>query len=358
MPAQTSSPAYRQIAADLRELIRGELAPGSLLPGEHALAARYSVHRMTVRQALDVIAQEGLIRRRQGKGSVVVDSAAIGECAIVVRPQLLDQGKFPFYSLACTALVEAVGVANPGLTVRLHVGKQTDTGWEFPKTLDLLDPRILPHLRGVYTFHPLFEIEDRLLSANVPVVGLTEIGQYTVFTARDALFEEGFAHLKSAGCQTLGVIWAIPAGRDWREDIRGTWVTRRLDAGIVDGHPEWVEPYVGEEITERTGYDSFMRLWHGASRPEGVLVTDDIMCRGVLRAALHLGIELPRDLKLITYANRGIELPYHKPVTRIEYDPVELVRRAVKLMGQLQEGKKPARRCIRLAGRLVLGETT
>ncbi|MDD5704601.1 MAG: substrate-binding domain-containing protein [Kiritimatiellae bacterium] len=356
MPAQTRIRAYERIAADLRKLIRDELKPGSLLPGEHALAARYAVHRMTVRQALDVVAREGLIHRQQGRGSVVADPAAMGECAIVVRPQLLDQDRYPFYSLVSTALVEAVGAANPGLTVRQHVGKRTDTGRDFPKTLDLLDPRILPHLRGVYTFHPLYELEDRLLAAHVPVVGFTETERYSVYVAKATLFEEGVAHLKRVGCRTIGVIRAIPVGCERKEDVQSEWISRLRNSSFAGRHPEWVEPYMGE-IAERTGYEAFMRLWRGAARPEGLIVTDDIMCRGVLRAALHLGIELPRDLRLVTYSNRGIELPYHKPVTRVEFDPGELARRAVKMMGQLQAGKKPARRCIRLGGQLVLGET-
>jgi DNA-binding transcriptional regulator YhcF (GntR family) len=358
MAVQASIRAYEQIAADLRKLIRVELAPGNLLPGEHALAARYSVHRMTVRQALDVIAREGLIDRQQGKGSVVVDQAATGECAIAIRPELLDQGRFPFYGMVCKALVDAVGAANPSWSVRMHMGKETASGRTFPETLDLLEPRILPHLRGVYSFHPLFELEDKLLAAHVPVVSVAENGQYTVFVARDTLFKEGLAHLKSVGCRTLGVIWALSKGRDWREDLYATWMARWLDAGALDSHPEWVEPFPCEAITERAGYESFLRLWQGASRPEGILVADDIMCRGVLRAALHLGIELPRDLRLVTHANRGVEFPYHKPVTRVEFDPAELVRRAVKLMGQLQEGRKPARCRLRLAGKLVVGETT
>jgi DNA-binding GntR family transcriptional regulator len=62
-------PLHGQLEAGLRELIRsGEVEPGSRLPGEHELAARFGVSRHTIRHALGVLAQEGLVRRQRGRG--------------------------------------------------------------------------------------------------------------------------------------------------------------------------------------------------------------------------------------------------------------------------------------------------
>ncbi len=65
-------PAYLQIEDDLaRRIERGDLAPGSRLPTERALAASLGVSRMTVRAALERLARRGMIVRRQGSGTVV-----------------------------------------------------------------------------------------------------------------------------------------------------------------------------------------------------------------------------------------------------------------------------------------------
>src|SRR5574341_564027 len=65
-----STPRYLQIAAALRTRIRaGEGSGGRRLPSEHALRARFRVSRMTVRQALDVLRQEGLLSRHVGRGT-------------------------------------------------------------------------------------------------------------------------------------------------------------------------------------------------------------------------------------------------------------------------------------------------
>ena len=58
---------YQEIAAELRELASTRPA-GSLLPSESELSARFGASRVTVRRALEVVREEGLIAARQGFG--------------------------------------------------------------------------------------------------------------------------------------------------------------------------------------------------------------------------------------------------------------------------------------------------
>mgnify|MGYP001202712691 CR=1 FL=1 len=65
-------PRYRRLADELIGDIRaGRLKVGATIPGEHELVARYQVSRHTVREALRLITELGLIERRQGVGTVV-----------------------------------------------------------------------------------------------------------------------------------------------------------------------------------------------------------------------------------------------------------------------------------------------
>ena len=65
-------PQYKQIYEDLRSQIAdGRYVPGDLLPSEKTLCMMYNVARLTVRRALDRLTADGLIVRRQGKGSIV-----------------------------------------------------------------------------------------------------------------------------------------------------------------------------------------------------------------------------------------------------------------------------------------------
>lgn len=66
------SPLYQQIKALItRSLQSGEWKPGEAIPSEMDLAARYRVSQGTVRKAIDELAAENLLVRRQGKGTFV-----------------------------------------------------------------------------------------------------------------------------------------------------------------------------------------------------------------------------------------------------------------------------------------------
>lgn len=68
----TFSPLYRQIKDFLiRSLQEGEWGPGDAIPSEGELAARFNVSQGTVRKAIDEMASENLLVRRQGKGTFV-----------------------------------------------------------------------------------------------------------------------------------------------------------------------------------------------------------------------------------------------------------------------------------------------
>jgi GntR family transcriptional regulator len=72
MTTVTFSPLYRQIRDRLvLSLEAGEWRPGEAIPSEIELAARYGVSQGTVRKAIDALAADHLLVRRQGRGTYV-----------------------------------------------------------------------------------------------------------------------------------------------------------------------------------------------------------------------------------------------------------------------------------------------
>ena len=70
------SPLYQQIKGlILQSLQSGEWKPGETIPSEMDLAARYRVSQGTVRKAIDELAADNLVVRRQGKGTFVATHA-------------------------------------------------------------------------------------------------------------------------------------------------------------------------------------------------------------------------------------------------------------------------------------------
>ena len=74
--ANSKSPSFRPLYMQIKALLvasldDGEWPPGEALPSEIALAQRYRVSQGTVRKALDSLAAQGIVVRRQGKGTFV-----------------------------------------------------------------------------------------------------------------------------------------------------------------------------------------------------------------------------------------------------------------------------------------------
>jgi GntR family transcriptional regulator len=78
-------PLYAQIKQLLHEqILNGELSPGTVLPTEHDLSNSLNVSRITVKRALDDLARAGLLRRIQGKGTIVEPKRVTGDLDAVV----------------------------------------------------------------------------------------------------------------------------------------------------------------------------------------------------------------------------------------------------------------------------------
>lgn len=66
------TPLYVHVSRQLRaQILDGEYPSGAMIPSEHQLMTSFNTTRGTVRKAVDVLVNEGLVRRVHGKGSFV-----------------------------------------------------------------------------------------------------------------------------------------------------------------------------------------------------------------------------------------------------------------------------------------------
>jgi DNA-binding FadR family transcriptional regulator len=80
-PSASELSAVDRVVQRLMDLILGELPPGTRLPSEAALARQYEVSRLTIREAVKVLAGRGLLEVSRGKRAVVrePDGSAFGD---------------------------------------------------------------------------------------------------------------------------------------------------------------------------------------------------------------------------------------------------------------------------------------
>ncbi len=106
-------PLYQQVYDFLvKQIAAGEWGPGESLPSEQALAGRLNVSQGTVRKALDALAADSLIDRRQGKGTYVAEHTQ-------------ERALFRFFRMARPGGVRAVPTS-AGETLRRRPARAAD----------------------------------------------------------------------------------------------------------------------------------------------------------------------------------------------------------------------------------------
>lgn len=116
-------PLSAQLAQLLRELIRsGQLAAGDRVPSEVDLAREHKVSRDTAQRALAVLAEEGLILRRRGVGSIVAATEPVRE--VRAEPGARISARLPTSAERDAAQVgrwvPLLAVATPGWPEKLY----------------------------------------------------------------------------------------------------------------------------------------------------------------------------------------------------------------------------------------------
>ena len=171
------SPLYQQIKVlILQSLQGGEWKPGDVIPSEMDLAARFRVSQGTVRKAIDELAAENLVVRRQGKGTFVATHAE-------------QQVQYRFLRL----LPDTGDASSEGPRQRHFIEcKRLRAPADIARALGLRSGDAVLHVRRVLSFQQVPTILEDLWLPAAPFKGLTaeRLGNYR--GPMYALFETEF----------------------------------------------------------------------------------------------------------------------------------------------------------------------
>jgi GntR family transcriptional regulator len=166
---------HRQLAVKLREAIAGgAYKPGDRIATEPELMARYGVSRITARQALNRLAREGLVIRKQGKGTFLAGP--------VVRHDLLDLRGI-YDELVAQGLEPATEIVQfgealppPRVAERLRSGSRRLLSWKrlyrlqgipFGLSWVHLAPTQVKLTRELVSRHPTYSVIESLLELRI-----------------------------------------------------------------------------------------------------------------------------------------------------------------------------------------------
>jgi DNA-binding LacI/PurR family transcriptional regulator len=180
---------------------------------------------------------------------------------------------------------------------------------------------------GLDSRHP--EVES-IRRAHVPTIlvdapAWSEHGSIVVDDATGAY--AAARHLLELGHRDLLVLSMEPSEA---QDDTGSVMARRM-AGYRRAFVEFDLDIGPERVrvapaTFEGGEQAFLRAWEDALRPTGVLSMSDAAAAGVLQAARHLGLSIPRDLSVVGFDDL--------PLTRFTDPPLTTVHQPVRRKGE------------------------
>lgn len=302
-----------RVCDELRQdILSGRLAPGSRLPTVIELARHFGVSTHSVGNGLDRLEVDGLIVKRQGRGIHVAERPATLPIAIYSELDVLHPRTSYYYRQLprqLGAFLEQRGFPTAFYMGRTQPGEHAD------------GPTCPRFTRDVET--------GQLSGAVFTAVGNTDrwhhwarrfplpaVGTGAVYESQinyPAMVEAGVAELARQGCRRPAMLaWAVSR---LDEVFQAT-----LEKYGMEWHPDRVRSDLHPQLSG-AGWEEFRELWLArCGHPDGLLICDDVLFDEVRISILELGIAVPEQLKVVTYAHRGAEVCYPFPVTLLEMD--------------------------------------
>ena len=309
LAAHVSTPKYAKVAAGVRRLIRSRrLGVGEAIPTEYKLAGDFGCSRGTVRRALDVLVNEGLVRRKQGAGHFVARAGSSVREALIglVVPNILNA------EILRLAQIFTLQAASRGYRLVLCVtSEQPALERDFVRELHRLKVAGVikfPTVPEDAGFEPAIRAQLRALGLRYVVVNDFWTGTHRdnhVAFDETAAIEMAVEHIAALGHRRIG--WVDGSDGPRHRALAGLRdIVRKHGIEVRKEHVLRCPPYERPPVEQ---------LWgdHPAG-PTAIITPYDGMAVRLVEALPGLGLEVPRDVSLVNlngepfYGTPGLDL--------------------------------------------------
>ena len=312
-----------KIAEALRQELRfGCHRAGAPLPSVDALRQRFGAGEYAVRHALHRLRDEGLISLKQRMGAVVTEKNV---CAWKGR-------------VALVTVDASASYFRQKLAIQL-AWRFCEAGWSFEPifiacgqdgSLDLAPLRryAANGLDFAILITDQAQVAEECDSLSVPYIALN--GYTRNYPNACAVVRESFRQcfsdlIRALRERKVKTLLEFDIERLMDRSFKNQLFEAGIDVRRVlckwDNRSCWTLSDV-----KRCGYravaDFFAEERHRAHPPDVILFDDDYMASGGIVALLECGLRMPKDVKVVTYANRGNEPVAGVTLARVEADPV------------------------------------
>ena len=325
------------------------LGANAQMPPIRQLCADFGVSLSTMGAALAALEDRNLIRRRQGSGIFVAEGIRQHNLCLICDPNfLLEFGASSVWSQMVHAARQRAGDLDENLSIHFT---QLGTGTPDSPAPAALHDRLASdiaggNVQGVLSIglpHPLTRWIE---GCGVPVVSFAGPSNFIVWLSALEVIQIGVAELAKQGCRTLALWSPISLNRPEPPETRQTFLGA-LAAHGLEHRPELTMPQpadISETAISGQGFAAMQEAIRSSLLPDGLVCTDDMLAQGALMALERYGLRVGRDIQLATQANQGSPalLAWEDRVTRLEFDPAEIVATLFEALEALMRGETPA----------------
>ncbi len=299
---------YKVLADQLREELNAqERKGGSRLPTEAALCERFSVSRQTVRHALRLLTEEGVITARQGSGTYATgrpSGTAVRQVAVV--SSFLDDYIFP------TVLHDAQSVfAGQGYSI-LVFATENQVSREREILLQLLEQPVSGILvEGSKTAlpNPNSDLYQRLQRSGVPMLFLH--GAYAELEGIPCISDDNFGggymlarYLIDKGHRDIGGIFKSDDVQGPQRYHGSVSAIRDRGVSISDRRFCWYDTQDRLEMLERPDGPLLRRfLTERLADVPAIICYNDEVAFHLIQALLSMGKRVPEDVAVVSFDN-------------------------------------------------------
>lgn len=339
-PAAVRGHKARRLAEELRRGIAELRWPAGKLPTETELAREQGVSLNTVRRAVDLLVQDGLVYRRQGSGMYIA-SIGTGPLIGVAVPSMTY-----YYPRIIMGIERELSRHGAKMLLR-------STEWDSRLEAEAIDSLVDTGVAGLIVVPGLDDPAslDALEDVDVPIV-LVERGLELPATQHEFVGSNHAAGARAAvkHLQALGHI------RIGHLERTSPHTAPQIRAGLrlaLGG-----EPVVFESLVRWTAADALAALDRLiASDVTAVVCFADREATLLVNAARQRGLDVPGDLSVIGYDDEVADLS-EVPLTAVSPAKTEVGRRAVEVLRARLADPDSPRQQLSLIPDLVIRQST
>ncbi len=348
------TPKYVELARKLvHHIARAGFRPGDRLGTENELCREHGVSRVTIRQALAILEEEGYISREKARGTFVRRVIGLSVSAGIMRGVVAiacsnAQAKHASEDSAFATVLLSMerALAQRGFAAQI-IGLGEDLESDRAR---LAQMRGQGTLKGICTIGECLSPYADLLSGMPVVASCTFCHGALPWVGQDieVVCRESIGYLLARGHRDIALICSSAVNRTAFSLFARAYRESFAAAGVSVRRGRLYHAYPGESLAVLTG-----EVLSDPVPPTAVFAENWRVCETLVAAVRARDWRIPNDISLIGYGQNVMQMVSPVAITAYVPDSKAIGDRAVRLLCDQIDGKGPPSAPVAVPGRLI-----